>query len=262
MPGQSTNTVASVERAFALLQALAASDGSLGISALAKATGLAKSTVSRLLGTLEALGMAERAGDAGRYRLGAGLAAFTPRVASSLVDLARPHLRDLVDEFGEDAGIAVSDGSDVLYLDQVQAPGAVQVQDWTGSRFPPHAVAAGFVLMRAWPEQKLARYLAGPLPQLAPGTVLDPAEIKRRVEGWERFVWTRLEFAPDVNGVAAPVIGLDGTIVAAVNIYGPSYRFPGSRAERAIGERLAAAGERISRHLSAIAPPQIRTAVG
>ena len=51
--------------------------------------------------------------------------------------------------------------------------GAVQVQDWTGWRFPPHAVAAGFVLMRAWAPDKLERYLSGRLERLAPGTVLD-----------------------------------------------------------------------------------------
>ncbi len=254
MPAQSTNTVVAVERAFAVLQTLAAADGSLGVTAIATATGLAKSTVARLLATLEGLGMAERAGAGGRYRLGPGLATFTPRTASSLVELARPHLRDLVDETGEDAGLAVSDGYDVLYVAQVQGSGAVQVQDWTGARLPPHAVAAGFVLMRSWPAEKLDAYLAGSLAAPAPRTITDPDVIRRRVADWGGYVWTRLEFAADVNGVAAPVVDPAGSIAAAVNLYGPSYRFPGDRSEDDIGARLAEAGRRISRHLAAITP--------
>ena len=173
-------------------------------------------------------------------------------MTASLVELARPHLRDLVDEIGEDAGLAVTDGNDVLYVDQVQGSGAVQVQDWTGWRFPPHAVAAGFVLMKSWAPDKLDRYLAGDLEALAPGTVLDPSALGRRINAWSGHIWTHLEFAEDVNGVAAPVVAADGSVVAAVNLYGPSYRFPGERSESEIGERLAEAGERISQHLAAL----------
>lgn len=256
MPSQSISespqTVVAVERAFSVLHALAAANESMGVSALARATGLAKSTVSRLLVTLHGLGMTERVGADGRHRLGAGLAVFTPRVTSSLVELARPHLRDLVDEVGEDAGLAVSDGSDVLYVDQVQGEGAVQVQDWTGWRFPPHAVAAGFVLMRDWSPERLDGYLSGPLEALAPDTVVDRVALRRRVHEWTGHLWTHLEFAEDVNGAAAPVFGPDGSIVAAVNLYGPSYRFPGDRSETALGTRLAEAGDRISRHLATL----------
>ncbi len=242
-----------VERAFAILHAIAAADESVGISALARATGLAKSTVSRLIATLDRLAMVERVGPDGRYRLGAGLAVLTPRATSSLVDLARPHLRALVEEIGEDAGLAVTDGTRVLYVDQVQGAGAVQVQDWSGARLPAHAVAAGFVLMRAWPAAKLERYLSGPLESLASATVTDPVVLRKRVADWTEYVWTRLEFADDVNGAAAPVYGPDGTIVAAVNLYGPSYRFPGDRSEVVVGNRLAEAGRRISDHLATIA---------
>lgn len=246
-------TVIAVERAFAILQAIAAEQESMGISALARATGLAKSTVSRLVATLDQLDMVERVGTDGRYQLGPGLTVLTPRSTATLVDLARPHLRALVERVGEDAGLAVSDGTDVLYVDQVQGPGAVQVQDWTGDRLPAHAVAAGYVLMRSWPMDKLDAYLAGTLESLASHTVTDPAVIRRRVESWTSHVWTHLEFADDVNGAAAPIYGADGSIVAAVNLYGPTYRFPGDRSEQAIGELLAAAGRKISAHLASIA---------
>lgn len=235
-----------------MLQALAAADGSLGVSALGRKTGLAKSTVSRILATLDRLGMVERIGADGRYRLGPGLAVFTPRVDASLLALARPHLRELVDDTGEDAGLAVSDGTDVLYVDQVPGAGAVHVQDWTGTRPPPHTVAAGIVLMRSWATDELDRYLSQPLEPLTPGIDADPTELRRRVGAWDDFVWTHHEFAADVNGAAAPVRAPDGSIVAAVHLCGPAYRFPGDRSEGEIGARLALAGDRISQHLASL----------
>lgn len=247
---QTGSTVAAVERAFAVLQALSAAGKSMGVSEIARETDLAKSTVSRLLTTLEGLDMVGRAGDAGRYRLGSGLAPFTPGVRASLIDLARPHLIDLVDDIGEDAGLAVVDGFDVLYIHQVGTPEPVQVRNWTGSRHPPHTVAAGFVLMRSWPESKLTEYLSGPLGSPTAVTDTDPDRLAGRVAGWSDYVWTHREFAEEVNGAAAPVFDIDGRIVAAVNLYGPAHRFPGSRSEDRIGARLAVAGDRISRHLA------------
>jgi DNA-binding IclR family transcriptional regulator len=93
MPAESRSrtrsTVAAVERAFAVLQTLSSAGESMGVSEIATETELAKSTVYRLLTTLEGLDMVGRAGD-GRYRLGSGLALFTPAVRASLIDLARP----------------------------------------------------------------------------------------------------------------------------------------------------------------------------
>lgn len=254
MAGQSTSdraeTVVAVERAFAILHAISSARESVGVSAIGRQTHLAKSTVSRLLNTLDRLGMVERVGDDGRYRLGSGLAVFTPGVGVSLIELARPHLRELVADLREDAGLAVTDGFDVLYVDQVGGPEPVQVRDWTGSRHPPHTVAAGYVLMRQWPQTKLLDFLSKPLASLTPDTDTNPKSVQHRLANWSGYVWTLKEFASDVHGVAAPVRGPDGAIVAAVNLYGPSYRFPGDRSPDEIGELLVTAGESISRHLS------------
>ena len=222
----------------------------MGVSDIARETRLAKSTVSRLLGTMEGLGVVDRDDDAGRYRLGPGLSVFNPEATPSLIELARPHLRDLVGDLGEDAGLAVTDGFDVLYIDQVGGPEPVQVVDWTGSRHPPHTVAAGYVLMRGWPKEKLSDYLSRPLIPSTVETDTSPDSVAERVGEWTDHVWTYREFAGDVHGVASPILDPNGQIVAAVNLYGPSYRFPGERSPDEIGERLAEAGDRISRLLA------------
>ena len=102
--------VQSVVRSFRLLEAL--TTGELGITELADRTDLPKSTVARLIRTLEGVRAVERVDDDGRYRIGpqivslAGVASPT----ANLVSIVRPHLRLLAEMTGEDAGLAVPDG--------------------------------------------------------------------------------------------------------------------------------------------------------
>lgn len=90
--------VQSIERAFALLRSL--KTGPAGISELANAVGLPKSTVSRLLATLEGLGAVERGREG--FRIGPGLADLAGAVDASaaLAEAVRPHLVKLAEGLG------------------------------------------------------------------------------------------------------------------------------------------------------------------
>lgn len=245
-------TVRSVDRAFSVLRAVVGAESrSRGISEIARETGLAKSTVARMLATLESLGMVERIGT--RYGPGPGLGSLAPSSVSgqTLTEVARPVLTELVADIGEDAGLAVMDGTSVLYIDQAQADSAVQVRDWSGTRIPCHTAAAGFVLMLAWKPEQVEEYASRDLVASSPATATDLPGIKTHLDqaATQGYVWTHTEFAPDINGAAAPIYDAGARVVAAVNLYGPSYRFPGKGDEAEIGERLSAAGVRISRGL-------------
>ena len=102
-------TVGSVARAIALLDALAESDGGARVGELARRIGVNPSTASRLLATLEAGGLVERSPD-GPYRLGLKLVALSDRVLAQLDvrQRARPLLARLVDETGETATLSVT----------------------------------------------------------------------------------------------------------------------------------------------------------
>ena len=249
-----TGTIAAVERAFAVVRAVASSDSSAGVSALARATALPKSTVARLLTTLEALEVVERVDGAGGYQVGRGLSVLVdgPLPTSTLRDAALPFLREFVDEMGEDVGLAVADGRRVLYLEQLQSDAPVQVRDWSGERTPYHTVAAGLILMASWTERRLATYLARPLEKLAVGTVTNPHAIRSRLVMAREsgYVWTFGEWADDINGVGAAIRDDDGRVVAALNAYGPTYRFPGERGEVELGELAADTADRISGYLA------------
>jgi DNA-binding IclR family transcriptional regulator len=237
-----TATVQSVERAFEILDAVATRPA--GVTAIAVRLRLPKSTVARLLGTLEELGAVERV-DGPRWRIGPGVSALasvaTPE--RSLAALARPHLTELVHDLGEAAGLALPDGHTVHYVEQVESDNPVQVRDWSGTRAPLHAAPSGLVLLAEWPEEAIDGYLARDLERLTPRTVTEPEALRARLAEVRQqgYAWGLEEFAEGINSIAAPVRDAEGHAIAAIHCHGPAYRFPQRRHEERIAARVVAA---------------------
>jgi DNA-binding IclR family transcriptional regulator len=223
---------------------------SVGVSEVARTTGLAKSTCSRILSSLDELGIVERVDEAGRYVIGSGLRALAAAGApvGTLRDLAEPYLRELAGRLGESAALSVMDGGEGLYVTQVAAPGPVQVTDWTGQRFPLHTIAAGQAFMGSWTDEQLAGYAANGLAEYTERTVTTLVGLRQRVGEVRRrgVAWTLGEFSEEITGVAAPVCDPDGEAVASVSVYGPGWRFPGdadtTEIERLVGETAERVG--------------------
>ncbi len=244
--------VQSVERAFGILSAVAAR--SAGVTALAQRLALPKSTVARLLGTLEELGAVERV-EGTRWRIGPGVAALAGAMSpeQSLPALARPHLAGLVHDLGEASGLALPDGYSVHYVEQVESDNPVQVRDWTGTRAPMHAAPSGLVLLGEWPQDAIEGYLARDLEQLTPRTVVDPVALRARLAKVRElgYAWGREEFAVGITSVAAPVRDGQRHAIAAIHCHGPAYRFPAPGQEDEIAARVVAAAGALSRRLAA-----------
>jgi DNA-binding IclR family transcriptional regulator len=243
--------VQSLERAFAILDEVARRPA--GVTAIAERVRLPKSTVARLLATLEDVEAVERF-DGSRWRIGPGVAALTTAVSPerNLISVTRPFLADLVAELGEDAGLGLPDGNEILYVDQVESDNPVQVRDWTGTRAPMHAVPSGLVLLAEWPEDALAAYLVGELVALTRHTITDPTELRSRLaEVRERgHAWGLEEFAEGIDSVAAAVRDARGNAIAAIHVHGPAYRFPAAREKVRVAETVASAARAVSRLLA------------
>ena len=108
-----------------------------------------------------------------------------------------------------------------------------------------------YVLLAAVSPDELDRFVRGDLAKPTPATVTGPAKLRRLIKkaGSTGHAWTHEAWAEGINGAAAPVVDAEGNVVAAINLYGPSYRFPGSRSEAAIAEALIESAEQVSRHL-------------
>lgn len=238
------NAVRSVDRAAALLLALGESGGEAGVTELARRLGLHKSTASRLLATLERRGLVEQDADTGRYRLGLAIIRLAEHAerALDLRGIALPELELLARATHESVSLTVLEGEAALPV--AQADGPVQsAVDWTGHAIPPHAIAAGKILLSALPEREIARIARRGLRRFTPRTIVDLqplleelARVRRR--GYATAVG---EFEEGLNGVAAPVLDARGSIVAAVGVFGPAGRLtPRRLPEVALRARRAA----------------------
>ena len=243
--------VQSIERAFAVLEALA--DGPLGVTEVADRVSLPKSTVARLLGSLAHEGAVEQVPGRTDYRVGGRIVTLAAgvRPTRSLVALARPHLVQLAAAVGEAAGLSIADGFLVHYVDQVDSPHPVGIRDWTGTRLPMHAVSSGLIFLAHMHPADIDAFLASSLERYTPTTVVDPAIIRERLRRalLDGYAWARDEVADGISSVAAALADEDGEVVAAIHVHGPSYRFPAVGAEEQLSEQVVATAARISASL-------------
>jgi DNA-binding IclR family transcriptional regulator len=207
-----SGSIRSVVRALDALEVLAAAD-EIGLAEVARRLALPASTTHRLLATLAARGWVTQNPRTGRYLLSPrvlGIAARLHVRTAPLRAAARPYLERARKVSGATAQLAVLDGADVIYLEEVAAPDAGGSAA-PGQTAPAHAAAAGKVLLAqaadAEPRRELER-------------------IRRR-----GYAVDDGELAADVACVAAPVFAASGGAVAAIGVCGAAARM------RAVGLR-------------------------
>ena len=244
--------VESVARAIRIIEALAMSPA--GLSETARRVELPKSTVARLLSTLEAVEAVERDEDGRMYRVGPMVQRLSTAAGgpAQLAAFAHPYLEELTQITGEAAGVSIPDGYAVHYVAQTEAEHPVQVRDWTGELIPMHVIPSGLAIMAHWPEEQIARFLTRDLVKLTANTVTDPVAIKTRLQSIRRkgYAWVYEEFVEGINSVAAPVLEAGERITAALHVHGPAYRFPGEDDQDRIGRAVADAAGRLSEALA------------
>ena len=242
-------SVTSVERSFRLLHAIAERPRSL--SELARSLDMATSTAGRFLHSLQAAGAVRRNGD-GTYRIGPTILELAggPTGGHDLVAVASTHLSALAKRTNETAGIAAAIDDDILHLAQVSADddADVMVKDWSGQQIPAHPGCTGLVVMAHWPQDQIDTYLARPLEAFSDATVIDPDRIRSRLERIrsDGYLWTTDEYAEGVTSVASPVFDRNDQVVAALHVFGPSFRFPRKTEMRSIANELCARASQIS----------------
>lgn len=245
------SSVQSIERAFLVLRCLAT--GPFGVTEISERVHLPKSTVSRLLSTLELIGAVEQISAGGRYRIGPTMAdiAAATRPGNNLLTAARPHLVELMQATGEATGLAIVTDLEVEYIDQVESLNPVQMRDWTGERAPMHVVPSGLVFLAHSSASQINDYLSRPLVACTPKSMTAPTQLRKRLADVRKqnVVWVYEEFLEGMNSVAAPVRDEDGTVIAAIHAHGPAYRFPSKGHADRIATEVVAVAERVSRRL-------------
>jgi DNA-binding IclR family transcriptional regulator len=244
--------VQSIERAFAILRAVAA--GPSGVTDIAERVELPKSTVARLLNALESEGAIEQAEAGGHYRVGYAIEEIAggSSQGKSLIAAAQPFLIDLSEQTNEASGLDSYEAGRIHFIDMVESDQDVQIRDWTGESGPAHALSAGIAILAHSGESTIGEVVADGLKPVTANTLSTEAELRERLAQARSagYAWVYEEFADGINSVAAPVFGPDG-VVAALRIHGPTFRFPNPDRSHDIGLLVAQAAEQLSAQLQA-----------
>lgn len=249
--------VQSVERAAALLRAVAAATGQdASATALAEAVGLNRTTTWRILSTLEHHRLVWHDKETGRYSLGFGLIDLAGQAGgAALADSARIVLRRLAAEAGETAALAILRDGVLTYVAEATA-GAVVAAGWQGREVPMHATSTGKVLLAFSDPDDLRLLLRLPsgarLPRYTATTITSLTVLERELAVIRErgYAYCRGEFESNAWGVSAPVLDLSGRPVAVVSLWGPGDRLTADRFE-ALGALAIAGAEQIARRRTA-----------
>jgi IclR family transcriptional regulator, acetate operon repressor len=173
--GRARNGVQSIDRAFAILEAMAEAGGVIGLSQLATDSGLPLATIHRLVRTLVDLGYV-RQEPSRQYSLGPRLMRLAEGSTGRLGTLAQPYLDRVVEALGESVNLAVLDGEEIVYVGQAQpAQNFMRMFTEVGRRAKPHTTAVGKAILADRPEVEVLDLLkrAG-MPRRTAHTITDP----------------------------------------------------------------------------------------
>jgi IclR family acetate operon transcriptional repressor len=219
----SPNGTQAVDRAARLLTEVVHAPGSVTFTELAAATGLAKSTTSRLLLALERNGLVRR-DDAGRFRPGEMFVRFAWRggAEAGLTEVAQPCLDRLGAATGETVNLGVGRDGMVEQIAQVDSGYLIGATNWLGRAVPLHCSAAGKVLL----AHGAAKLPAGRLERRTEQTITGRAALEEELAAVRERGYAVIdgELEPGLVAVAAPVRRDGGAVVAALSVSGPGNR--------------------------------------
>jgi DNA-binding IclR family transcriptional regulator len=222
---------------------------------VAEHLGVARSTAYRYLQSLTSMGFLEENEVGAGFRLGPRVfdLARIARRGVGLSELARPVMRDLAQATGHPVLLTRRAGTAVVCLEREDVSQTLRLSYERGQVLPLNAGAAALALIAWTPQAELAELLAellaepldAPLTRFTEATVTDPAVLVGRLaQIRERgHAVARGELDPDVLGVAAPVRGRDGGVVAALSIAALAHRVSDEEVPMVASAVTKAAGE-------------------
>jgi DNA-binding IclR family transcriptional regulator len=217
-----------IDRGAELLVRVLESEQPVALAELASASGIPKSTASRLVSALERQGLVEQDGARGRLRPGPAILRVAERsmLERSILELARPSLDALGETTGETINLAVPGLHGVEHIAQVESRHFLGAGQWLGRSADYHCTANGKVFM-AFGRARIPAHPA----VLTPQTITDPARLTTELTRVRRDGYAEAidELELGLAAIAAPVHGAGGQVVAALSITGPTVRMTPER---------------------------------
>src|SRR5579863_8190313 len=220
----------SVEKALAILGAFGGERRALSLAELAASVGMTLSSAQRCVHTLVRLGFLRR--DPGMKRW-----VLTPRplalahaylAGHALLEQATTHLIDLNQASGESVSLSEPDGTNMMFIARFPSLKRFYIHMPVGRRLPMYCTASGRAYLSALPAVQAQRLLRRcDLRALTPHTLTEAGTILKRIHEAREvgYAWSDQECYRGDLSIAAPVLGIDGQPLAAVNISAPTSRW-------------------------------------
>ena len=213
--------VPGLERGLRLLSEFSRQDKSLSAPELARRLSVPRSTVFRLLTTLERMGFVERNEGGRDYRLGMAVLrlGFEYLASLELTEIGRPLLDRLRDQISYPCNLVVRDGRSIVYVAKSVTPTAFVSSVNVGTRLPAHATVLGRVLLedlslaelrQLYPEEHLESFSSN-----TPKTVVELFDMVQH-DCKRGYVLQEGFFETGISTIAAPVRDHSGKVVAAM----------------------------------------------
>ena len=232
-PKNQENTVQAVDRAISLLEIIAESEDPVMINDLVERTNMNRTTVWRLLVTLESHDFIERNPITKEYQIGYSFS----RLASGetkydpLIRRARPSLERLMQETHETVLLSVPKHLGVLTIDQIDSPHSLRIVNFVDTVLPLHCTSNGKLLLSYLPDKEVDIFLQRPLEKLTAHTITDPHQLKEEIKIMrERGFGTSFGESDDnENGISAPILGKSNQVIGFISVSGPNFRLDKER---------------------------------
>jgi DNA-binding IclR family transcriptional regulator len=243
-----------VQRAARLLRHIAEGDAVTNMSETARALGINRTTLVRLLHTLSAERFIEQRPGGNGWRIGVGLIGLTAQAffSEDLVQTSVPVLTRLADTLGLSAHLGVLDHLEIVYLVR-RVPNHVFASNIRiGSRLPAHAANMGRIILAHLPAVQVDRLYAGAvLAPVTPHTAVTLVQLHAQLDADRAagLAWSDGNYEADISSVAAAIFDATGMPVAAINVSGHATDFAGASRRAQIATSVRSAAAEISERL-------------
>ena len=228
-----SESIRAVERALDVLLCFSSQTPELSMTQIAERVGIHKSTVHRLLSTLEKKRFVDRDPITGSYHPGIRLlqVAYLSFEQNDLRRIATPFLRILCERSLETVDLAIIDGTEVIYLDVIESPQRVKLAAAIGMRLPTYCTASGKAILAYLPEESVKRILAGGMPRHTEHSLTDLETLFENLHliREQGFAFSEQEYEEGINAVGAPILDHNNLPIASVAVAGPAYRLTRTR---------------------------------
>jgi DNA-binding IclR family transcriptional regulator len=254
-----------VQRAVLLLRRIGEGDAVVNVSRTARELGINRTTLLRLLHTLQSERFIEPRPEGQGWRIGVGLIGLSAQAffSQDVVQMSVPVLTRLAETLDLSAHLGVLDGLEIVYLVRRVPNNAFASNIRIGSRLPAHAANMGRIILAYLPPAQVDALYAGTiLGAVTPRTAVTLAELHAQLDDDRAagLAWSDGNYEADISSVAAAVFDATDTPIAALNVSGQSAKFEGTARRRQIAAGVRAAAYEISQRLGWHGPQALAAA--